>query len=153
MLRLPGASFADAVAMAPGTEVAPGGEDDCAEANVPPACAVWVCALAPLAWAEGVPLAELAVGLPRSVVSVWLIEINCSRLFTFTNWLMYSLGSVSAVGSWFFISVTSRVRKSFAETVAESLLALLELFELFAPLAAAAMGLAVLPARACAAVV
>jgi hypothetical protein len=30
---------------------------------------------------------------------VWLMEINCSRLFTCTNWLMYSLGSVFAVGS------------------------------------------------------
>jgi hypothetical protein len=33
---------------------------------------------------------------------------------------MYSFGSVSAVGSWFCISVTSSVRKSFAEIVAES---------------------------------
>src|ERR1700739_487630 len=33
---------------------------------------------------------------------------------------MYSFGSVSAVGSWFCISVTRRVRKSFAEMVAES---------------------------------
>ena len=33
---------------------------------------------------------------------------------------MYSLGSVCAVGSWFCISVTSKVRKSFAEMVAES---------------------------------
>src|SRR5580693_6171663 len=38
---------------------------------------------------------------------------------------MYSLGSVSAVGSWFCISVTSNVRKSFAEMVAESLSELL----------------------------
>lgn len=28
---------------------------------------------------------------------------------------MYSLGSVSAVGSWFFISVTRSVRKSLEE--------------------------------------
>ena len=88
----------------------------------------------------------------RSVVSVWLIEINCSRLFTFTNWLMYSLGSVSAVGSWFCISVTSRVRKSLAEMVAELLLALLELLVLLAPLADPAIGVAALPVRACAAV-
>ena len=55
------------------------------------------------------------------------MSINCSRLFTETSWLMYSLGSVSAVGSWFFISVTSRVRKSLAEMVAESPLELLVL--------------------------
>jgi hypothetical protein len=34
---------------------------------------------------------------------------------------MYSFGSVDAVGSWFFISVTSKTRKSFAEIVAVSL--------------------------------
>jgi hypothetical protein len=33
---------------------------------------------------------------------------------------MYSLGSWSDVGSWFFISVTSKVRKSLAEIVDES---------------------------------
>ena len=48
------------------------------------------------------------------------MSISCSRLFTWTSWLMYSLGSVFAVGSWFCISVTSSVRKSFAEMVAES---------------------------------
>ena len=37
--------------------------------------------------------------LPASVLSVWLISISCSRLFTCTSWLMYSLGSVFAVGS------------------------------------------------------
>jgi hypothetical protein len=31
---------------------------------------------------------------------------------------MYALGSVSAVGSWFFISATSKVRKSFAVMLA-----------------------------------
>jgi hypothetical protein len=62
---------------------------------------------------------------------------------------MYSLGSVFAVGSWFCISVTNKVRKSFAEMVAESLLALLELLVLPA---AAAMGLAVEPMSACSAV-
>jgi hypothetical protein len=64
---------------------------------------------------------------------------------------------VSAVGSWFFISVTSKVRKSLAEMVAESLLVVLVLLFAFAvalvPLAAAAMGFAVVPASACAAVV
>src|SRR5208283_214750 len=29
--------------------------------------------------------------LPRSVLSVWLMSISCSRLFTFTSWSMYSL--------------------------------------------------------------
>ncbi len=32
---------------------------------------------------------------------------------------MYSLGSRVAVGSWFFISVTSKVRKSFAVIAAD----------------------------------
>ena len=40
------------------------------------------------------------------------------------------MGSVSAVGSWFFNSVTKRVRKSLAVMVAELLLELLELSEL-----------------------
>jgi hypothetical protein len=75
-----------------------------------------------------------------------LIEINCSRLFTFTNWLMYSLGSVSAVGSWFCISVTSSVKKSLDDIVAAELLELLELL-------VAAIGFALVPARACAAAV
>lgn len=34
-----------------------------------------------------------------SVVSVWLMSMSCSRLFTLTSWLMYSFGSVFAVGS------------------------------------------------------
>jgi hypothetical protein len=100
---------------------------------------------------------ELAVVLLESFVSVELIEISCSRLFTFTNWLMYSLGSVFAVGSWFFISVTSKVRKSLAEMVADELLALLELLVAFAvalvALAAVAEGVAELPVRACTAVI
>ena len=66
------------------------------------------------------------------------------------------MGSVSAVGSWFCISVTSRVRKSLAEMVAESLLALLALLVASALavvlLAAAAAGAAALLERACAAV-
>jgi uncharacterized protein YfaQ (DUF2300 family) len=64
---------------------------------------------------------------------------------------MYSLGSVFAVGSWFFISVTSNVRKSLAEMVAESLLELLDALPV--ALASACVEVAVLPARACAAVV
>jgi hypothetical protein len=70
-------------------------------------------------------LPEAVLELPRSVESVWLILINCSRLFTLINWLMYSLGSVVAVGSWFFISVTSKVRKSLAEMVELSVLLVL----------------------------
>jgi hypothetical protein len=40
---------------------------------------------------------------------------------------MYSLGSVSAVGSWFCISVTSRLRKSLADIVADDVSELLVL--------------------------
>ena len=72
--RLPGASFATAVLMAPGTVVAELLEAASAEAGVLPCIAVCACA--------ALPLLEAAV---ESVVSVWLIEINCSRLFTFTN--------------------------------------------------------------------
>ena len=43
-----------------------------------PLVALSACAEEPLR-------AELAVELPRLVVSVWLIEINCCRLFTLTN--------------------------------------------------------------------
>jgi hypothetical protein len=103
-------------------------------------------------------LAELAVEVPRSVVSVELIEINCCRLFTFTNWLMYSLGSVLAVGSWFFISVTRSVRKSLAVMEAELLVVLLELLvasalALDVLLEAAAKGFALAPVRARAAAI
>ena len=44
-------------------------------------------------------VAPVPVVLPASVLSVWLMSISCSRLFTLTSWLMYSLGSVSEVGS------------------------------------------------------
>jgi hypothetical protein len=64
---------------------------------------------------------------------------------------MYSLGSVFAVGSWFFISVTSKVRKSLAEMVAESLVELLELPALLAA-AALACGAAAFPVNVCPAV-
>jgi hypothetical protein len=47
---------------------------------------------------------------------------------------MYSFGSVSAVGSWFCISVTSSVRKSLAEIVAELLLVSSELSVPLVPL-------------------
>jgi len=64
------------------------------------------------------------------------------------SWLMYSLGSVSAVGSWFCISVTSRVRKSLDEMVDELLL-LVEVSELPDPVAALARGVALAPVSAC----
>jgi hypothetical protein len=64
---------------------------------------------------------------------------------------MYSLGSVVAVGSWFCIPVTSNVRKSFAEMVAESVLALL-LPALLVSLAELVMGVAPEPVSACPAV-
>jgi hypothetical protein len=52
------------------------------------------------------------------VVRVWLIDTNCSRLLIAVSWFTYSFGSVCDVGSWFFISVTSSVRKSFELIVA-----------------------------------
>jgi hypothetical protein len=62
---------------------------------------------------------------------------------------MYSLGSVFAVGSWFCISVTSKVRKSLAEMVAEELLELLVLPVLSVPAAELAIGVAPVPVSAC----
>jgi hypothetical protein len=66
------------------------------------------------------------------------------------------LGSEFAVGSWFFNSVTSKVRKSLDEMVSESLLELLVLLEVLAvcltALPSVAAEVAVVPARACAAV-
>src|ERR1700753_63979 len=47
--------------------------------------------------------------------------MSCCRLFTWTSWLMYWLGSLFAVGSWFFISATSNDRKSLAVMLAEPL--------------------------------
>ena len=77
-------------------------------------------------WAPAL-LLELVLELPSAVERFWLISMSCSRLFTLTNWLMYSLGSVSAVGSWFCISVTSRLRKSLADIVADDVSELLVL--------------------------
>jgi hypothetical protein len=150
--RLPGASWAAAVLMAPETPVPELDEAAGVAAELlplTPLTALAACAEEPL-------LSELPVELPRSVVSVELIEINCCRLFTFTNWLMYSLGSVLAVGSWFFISVTKRVRKSLAVMEDELLVVLLELLvasalALEVPLEVAAKGFALAPVRACAA--
>jgi hypothetical protein len=45
------------------------------------------------------PVAPVVEVLPAAPERVWLMLINCSRLFTCTSWLMYSLGSVLAVGS------------------------------------------------------
>jgi hypothetical protein len=59
------------------------------------------------------------------------------------------LGSVSAVGSWFCISVTRSVRKSLAEMVAEEPLESLVLLESVAVLA---IGVAPAPVSACPAV-
>src|SRR5947209_4510970 len=50
----------------------------------------------------------------------WLISMSCCKLFTWASWLTYALGSVCAVGSWFFISVTSRVRKSLEDMLEDS---------------------------------
>ena len=106
------------------------------------------------AWLVAAPPSASLEVLPRLLLNVWLMSINCSRLFTCTSWSMYSLGSVSAVGSWFCISVTSSVKKSFAEMVAESPLASLELplsdvpVVPDVPAAALVIGVAVTPARA-----
>ena len=104
------------------------------------------------AWPEGEVPPDPVVESPSTVDKFWLMSISCSRLFTDTSWLMYSLGSVSAVGSWFCISVTSSVRKSLAEMAAEELLESLELLELLEPVAVLAMGVAPATASACPAV-
>ena len=90
---------------------------------------------------------EGAAEVPSTVDKFWLMSINCSRLFTCTSWLMYSLGSVVAVGSWFCISVTSKVRKSLAEMVAEELPGLPVLL---VPAVCATIGFALFPVGACA---
>ena len=105
---------------------------------------------APTAFGDAPVPEELGV---LSAVSVWLMSMSCSRLFTLTSWLMYSLGSVSEVGSWFCISVTSSVRKSLAEIVAELPLESLELLVLPVPDVALAMGVAALRVSACPAVI
>ena len=58
------------------------------------------------------------VPIPVPALNVWLIWTSCSRLLTPTNCVMYCMGSVCVVGSWFWISVTSSVRKSLAVIVA-----------------------------------
>jgi hypothetical protein len=64
---------------------------------------------------------------PSRVPIPWFIEINCWRLFTCASCVMYAFGSVGCVGSWFFNSLTRRVRKSSEVMLDESLAALLEL--------------------------
>jgi hypothetical protein len=61
------------------------------------------------------------VAVPAAVSSDDMPELiltNCCRLFTSTICVMYVFGSVGCVGSWFFISATSSVKKSFAVIVA-----------------------------------
>jgi hypothetical protein len=119
-----------------------------------PAVAV-AAGLAPITLGAAAPAGAEPV-LPMAVVRFWLMSINCSRLFTCTNWLMYSLGSVCAVGSWFCISVTNKVRKSFAEMVAELPLELSVLLVPFVgsvPAVEAAMGFAPFVVNACPAVI
>jgi hypothetical protein len=60
---------------------------------------------------------------------------------------------VSEVGSWFCISVTSSVRKSLAEIVAELSLESFELLVLLVPEGSLAMGVAALRVSACPAVI
>jgi len=137
--RLPGESFA---AAAPKTLEPEAALEDAA------------CVVAPVAAAftpeklvlvPEVPVPVALVPDDASVVSVWLMLTNCSRLLTETNWLTYSLGSALEVGSWFFNSVTSRVRKSFDEMVAAELL---EVLELLVPVDGVVKGLTLLPERA-----
>jgi hypothetical protein len=148
-------------ALAPAVPVADAA--DLAAGNAPALCAAArLCGLAteavfpvalaaaPLAWVVGLLLES-----PSAVVRFWLMSISCSRLLTCTSWLMYSLGSVSAVGSWFCISVTSKVRKSLADMVAESLPELSELSALpvlAVPPVVVAIGVALLLVNACPAV-
>src|SRR5579863_1209919 len=132
MLRFPGAllwiacsiaakEFAPFVAV-PALANAPGAPDFAPSRAI--SAAPWAAAVSGFnagtgVFAAGALCDELPDGIPSAVDRFWLMSINCSRLFTFTSWLMYSFGSVSAVGSWFCISVTSSVRKSLAEMVAE----------------------------------
>lgn len=90
MPRLPGASWFAATLIAFGTVDALLDVVDCAAVDVLPLAAAWAFALEPvrlLAWAVDVLLLASLLALTGSnaVVSVWLIEINCSKLFTFTN--------------------------------------------------------------------
>ena len=83
-----------------------------------------------------------------------LIDVDqLLRLFTLTSWLMYWFGSVVAVGSWFCISVTSSVRKSLADMVADELLVPLVLLVPAAFAVELDMGFGEAPERACAAVI
>jgi hypothetical protein len=84
------------------------------------------------------PVALVAVlaAESRLVIPV-LIWINCSRLFTPTSCVMYAFGSVGWVGSWFFNSPTSKVRKSVL-VIVEPEAAAPEVLDVVAPVAAGA---------------
>jgi hypothetical protein len=71
-----------------------------------------------------------------------LIPINCCKLFTSTICVMYAFGSVGCVGSWFFISATSSVRKSFAVMVELSAVAVVVVGVVVFAVATAALGFA-----------
>jgi hypothetical protein len=64
---------------------------------------------------------ELGAAAESSELTPWSMEINCCKLFTPTIWLMYAFGSVGWVGSWFWSSLTSKVKKSLAVIVEGSL--------------------------------
>jgi hypothetical protein len=61
---------------------------------------------------------------PTADVRVELILMSCSKLLMEMSWFTYALGSVLAVGSWFFNSVTSKTKKSLDVIEAELLLLL-----------------------------
>jgi len=84
--------------------------------SLPPFVTETYCdeAVPPTAFAEELVVATAAVS---SEVMPWLIPISCCRLLTSTICEIYALGSVGCVGSWFFISATSSVRKSLAVIV------------------------------------
>jgi hypothetical protein len=71
-----------------------------------------------------------------------LIPISCCKLFTSTICVMYAFGSVGWVGSWFFISATSSVRKSFAVMVELSAAAVVAVVVAAAPLPVVTFGFA-----------
>jgi hypothetical protein len=124
----------------------------------PPVVKPYCDVVTPLTDVVGVLLVVVAPAAESSEVIPWLIPINCCRLFTSTICEMYALGSVGCVGSWFFISATSRVRKSFAVIVelsvdAEDAAVLLAVLLVDAPEAAVddVLGLASAPATLAAA--
>jgi hypothetical protein len=83
------------------------------------------------------PLVVVGVTAESNVEIPLLIWISCSRLFTCASWVMYSFGSVGCVGSWFFNSFTSSVRKSLLVMSEVLAAAVLELVLEPVPVAAA----------------